>query len=291
MPNHVIVSTLNWSEQSLEKAVSTVAALEFGQIDLALHEGWAHVNPSELAARGAGGVMQEAERVRGMIERRGMKRVAAFNVGLGDASLEEQQERLRAVCDLAKALEVDVLTLMAARRSGERQGEHQEGTSLVAEAARLRTLLPLAQERGVQLTVQTHSQQVTATTDSTLGLCELVPGLGVTLDPSHLYAGPNKGEDYAAVLPLVKLVHLRDATLEHLQVPAGTGLVDFRWLVDRLHALKYDGQFAIKYVDRVPTTVVSEGSGDGPENVIRMRDVFVAAERAQGIIRAPAPPA
>jgi sugar phosphate isomerase/epimerase len=92
-------------------------------------------------------------------------------------------------------------------------------------------------------------------------------------------------------LPHVKLVHLRDATLEHLQVPAGTGLVDFGWLVDRLHAINYDGQFAIKYVDCVPTIVVGEDTGDVSENVIRMRDVFVAAERAQGIVRAATPAA
>lgn len=279
MPNHVIISTLNWSEHSLEKAVATVAGLDFGQIDLALHEGWAHINPSDLAAGGAARVAQEAERVRGMVERRGMKRVSAFNVGLrGATGIEEQQRWLGAVCDLAKALDVDVLTLMAG----------PWGSPLVGEAERLRALVPVARERGVQLTVQTHNQQVTATADSTVRLCELVPGLGVTLDPSHLYAGPNKGEEYSAVLPLVKLVHLRDATLQHLQVPAGTGLVDFRWLAGRLHAQKYSGRFAIKYVDRVPTTIVRDGEGstDVSTNVLRMRDVFVAAEKAQGIVRA-----
>src|SRR5688572_32524043 len=111
MPNHVIVSTLNWSENSLEKAVANVAALEFGQLDLALHEGWAHINPSDLASGGAERVAREADRLRELIVRHEMKRVTVFDVGLGAANLEEQNRHLGAVCDLAKALDVGVLTL------------------------------------------------------------------------------------------------------------------------------------------------------------------------------------
>jgi sugar phosphate isomerase/epimerase len=280
MPNHVIVSTLNWSEQSLEQAVANVAALDFGQIDLALHEGWAHVDPSDLA-RGPDRIKQQADRINGLISMHQMKRVAAFNVGLKEGDRADHRRRLAAVCDLARALDVSVLTLMSA----------PWGSPVEAEAERLKSLLPIAQERGVQLTVQTHYQQVTATAGGAVQLCELVPGLGVTLDPSHLYAGPNQGADYATVLPFVRLVHLRDATVKHLQVPAGTGSVDFGWLVERLHALDYEGKFAIKYVDRVPTTVLTEGTTDIAENVIRMRDVFVGAERAKGIVRGASPAA
>ncbi|HEU5315075.1 MAG TPA: sugar phosphate isomerase/epimerase [Chloroflexota bacterium] len=280
MPNHVIVSTLNWSENSLEKAVASVAALDFGQIDLGLHEGRAHLNPSDLAAGGASRVAREADRVREMLARRSMKRVSALDVDLaGDAAIDlaEQRRRLGAACDLARALDVDVMTLATA----------PWGSALVQEAERLRQLLPVARDRGVTLTVQTPAAQVTAAVDAVLRLCELVPGLGVTLDAAHLLAGPNRGADFSAVYPLVKLVHLRDATLEHPQVPAGTGQVDFARIVGRLHQLKYSGKFVIAYSDHVPTTVLGEGSTDVSENVTRMRDVFVAAERGQGIVRTP----
>jgi sugar phosphate isomerase/epimerase len=285
MPNHVIVSTLNWSQNSLEKAVASIAALEFGQVYLALHEGVAHVNPSDLAAGGADRVRREADRLNAMIQRHGMKRVTAFDVALGECSLDEQAQRLAAVCDLAKALDVTVLTLAAGRW----------GSPLVREADRLRRLLPLARDRGVQLAVPTQRDQVTAMAEAAVRLCELVPGLGVTLDPAHLHAGPNRGEDFSAVLPLTRLVHLRDATKDALQVPAGTGVVDFRALVTRLHQLRYGGKFAITYDDRVPTSIpaplpagfAGEPSADVSANVLRMRDTFVAAEKAQGIVRAP----
>lgn len=276
MPNHVIVSTLNWSEQPLEDAVANVAALDFGQIDLALHEGWAHINPSDLAGGGAERVKREAGRLRGLIARHGMKRITSFNVGLKGGDLDDHRRRLGAVCDLARALDVTVLTLMSA----------PWGSPFEAEVSRLAALVPVAGERGVQLTVQTHNAQLPATAEAAVRLCEAVPGLGVTLDPSHLYAGPNRGAGFALLLPYVKLVHLRDGTVDHLQVPAGTGSVDFGRLAAALHRLEYGGKFVIKYVDRVPTTVLTEGSADVRENTLRMRDVFVAAEKAQGIVRA-----
>ena len=276
MPNHVIVSTLNWSQRSLPEAVASIAALDFGQVDLALHEGGAHINPSELAVS-PDRVQVEADHLRDLIARHSMKRVAALDVALGSGALDEQRRRLVAVCDLAQTLEVPLLTLATGPR----------GSPLAPEAERLRQLLPVCQERGVELAVQTHRDNVTATPEATARLCELVPGLGVTLDPSHLLADPNRGEDHSALLPLARLVHLRDATREHLQVPAGTGAIDFAALVDRLHKLGYPGKFAITYPDTVPTTVLTEGSTETSENVIRMRDVFVAAERAQGIVRTP----
>jgi sugar phosphate isomerase/epimerase len=117
-----------------------------------------------------------------------------------------------------------------------------------------------------------------------------VPGLGLTLDASHYYAGPNQGADFSAVLPFVRHVHLRDAGADwaHIQVPAGSGRVDFGDIVRRLHALDYGGKFAIEYIDTIPVAAGEGEPADIPANVIRMRDVFVAAEKAAGIVRTPA---
>jgi sugar phosphate isomerase/epimerase len=280
MPNHVIVSTLNWSTRTLEEAMAAVAALEFGQIDLALHEGRAHIDPSALATGGPDAIRREAERVQGLIARLEMRRTSAFSVDLGTGNLADHGPRFSAVCDLARALDVPVLTLMSA----------PTGTPLAVEVGRLSEFLPVAADRGVQLTIPTHRDQVTSTPQAVLQLCEAVPGLGVTLDGSHLYAGPNRGADYSALLPLVKHVYLRDATVDHSQVPAGSGSVDFGWIVTRLHARGYEGKFAIIYDDQVPTVAGAGDPADTEANVIRMRDTFVAAERAAGIVRSGSPP-
>jgi sugar phosphate isomerase/epimerase len=278
MPNHVIISTLGWSKRSLEDAFAGIAALDFGQADLALQEGWAHIDPSALADGGPGAVEREARRVRDLVAGHEMKRVSACNVGLRTADLGEQRRRLAAACDLAAALEVPLITLGAA----------PSGTPLEDEAARLRDLLTLASSRGVQLTVETHIGHLTELPEVAVRLCELVPGLGLTLDASHYYAGPNQGADFAAVYPHVRHVHLRDAGAdwEHIQVPAGTGRVDFGAIVRALDAVGYAGKFAIEYLDTLPLPAGPGEPADVPGNIVRMRDVFVGEERGAGIVRA-----
>jgi hypothetical protein len=58
-----------------------------------------------------------------------------------------------------------------------------------------------------------------------------------------------------------------------------------------LHEIGYDGKFAIEYIDSIPIVAGEGEPADVPANVIRMRDVFVAAEKAAGIVRTPAAPA
>ena len=68
-------------------------------------------------------------------------------------------------------------------------------------------------------------------------------------------------------------------------MPAGAGQVDFQWIVEQLHQLGYAGKFAIEYIDSIPIATADGAPGDIPANVLRMRDVFVAAERSAGIKR------
>jgi sugar phosphate isomerase/epimerase len=225
-------------------------------------------------------VRQEAGRIAGLIQRLEMKRVSACNAGLGPGDPVEGRRRLAAVCDLAAALTVPVITIPAAR----------QGTPIDAEVGRLHSLVAVAADAGVQLTVETHINQLTERPDVAVQLCQAVPGLGLTLDASHFYAGPNQGADYGAIFPYVRHVHLRDAGRDpaHLQVPAGSGLVDFRRLVDGLHAAGYEGKFAIEYIDTIPIVAREGEPADVAGNILRLRDLFVATEREAGIVRAPA---
>src|SRR5262249_47606487 len=146
--------------------------------------------------------------------------------------------------DLAAALDVPVMTIGAAPR----------GTPEADEVARLRALVPVAAARGVTLTVETHTAQLTEWPAAAVRLCREVPGLGLPLDASHFYAGPNAGADFSAVYPYVRHVHLRDAGEDwaHIQVPAGSGRVDFAAIVRGLDAAGYGGKFAIEYIDSIP---------------------------------------
>ena len=80
-----------------------------------------------------------------------------------------------------------------------------------------------------------------------------MPGLGLTLDPSHYYAGPLQGGAFEALLPYVRHVHLRDAggSWEEIQVPVGKGRVEFSRLFHLLRQNGYTGDFVIEYIDSI----------------------------------------
>jgi sugar phosphate isomerase/epimerase len=259
--------------------VAGIAALEFGQIDLALYQGWAHINPSDLADGGNERVQHEAERVTRLIEQHRMRGVSSVNVGLirGESSVEEERRRLVAVCALAIALGVPIVTIRGSKR----------GIPIEYEERRLATLYPVAAEQGLDLSLEMHNNEVPELPSIAVRLCEAVPGLGLTLDTSHLYGGPNQGADFSMVFPFVKHVHLRDAgsVKEQLQMPAGAGRVDFKMVVRGLASRGYAGKFAIEYVESMPMNAAAGEPVDVPSNIIRMRDLFLGVERELGIVR------
>ena len=265
--SRILCSTLGWSKQSLENALAGIAALDFGGIDLGAHEGWAHVSPAALAAGGPAEVRRQADDVRRLLDRHALT-CPAMNVGLRTSDADEERRRLEAVCALAMALDVRVLCLGAGRR----------GTPIEQEITRWRALLPITTERGLQLTLETHTNQVTESPSVAAALCEAVPGLGLTLDPSHYYAGPNQGADFSAVYPYVRHVHLRDAGADwdHIQLPPGTGSVDFSGISRDLRHHAYTGHFAVEYIDSIAIRAAAGQPDDVPTNAAAMRDLFVS---------------
>ena len=55
----------------------------------------------------------------------------------------------------------------------------------------------------------THAQTLTADPQVAVALCQAVPGLDLTLDPSHFLQGPNPNVDYDSVFPYVQNVQRR----------------------------------------------------------------------------------
>lgn len=231
-------SALAFSKLPLEEALERIARLGFPYVDLAVHEGWAHLNPSEVA-QDVGGTLR---RVRAALARTGVVPVS-LNVGLGTSDPDEEERRLVAVAKLARELGVRTLTLPTARK----------GTPVEQEVRRLQRLTQALKPHDVQLTIETHIGQVTEDPGAAAQIARSVPGLGLTLDPSHYYAGPAQGSGLEEVLPFVSHVHLRDAGSgwEEIQLPVGRGRVEFARLFELLQRHGYTGDFVAEYIDSI----------------------------------------
>jgi len=256
-------SSLSFSKQSLEAAMKELANLGFAFIDIGAMEGWAHINPSEVALN----PQKFAQQIRELCERYQLKPVA-LNAGLGTDDLTEQKRRLEGLCKLAQRLSVPVITLGTAKR----------GTPLERETQRLRQLVSVARKFGVTVAVEPHFFQVAEDPKVALALVEQVDGLKITLDPSHFTIQGLRLDDYRFLLPHVAHVHFRDAGVngwDEVQVPLGKGKVEFGAIVRALKEVGYNGAISCEYIDTI-------GGVDIPENLKALKSLLLSLIACNG---------
>lgn len=230
---YVSCSTLCFSKQPLDSALRRIAEYEFDRIDLAVHESGAHLKPSEVAEN------LDAALVR--LKTGPGLTPSALDLDLGELDPRTFKRRFEAMCRFAKGLTVAVLALPAAPL----------GTPFDAEVARLTELTEIAVREGLVLTVPTDSTTLTADPAQALALCRAVPGLGLTLDPSHYLVGPHAGADYDPLFPYVQNVHLRDTSRKtgEFQVRVGQGEIEYGRIVNLLARHGYDRALTVSILD------------------------------------------
>lgn len=232
---HVACSTLCFSREPLESALRRIAELEFNKIDLAIVEGGDHLRPSEVA--------ENPESALQRLRHGPSLTPSALTLDFGDVDFKTLRRRFEAMCRLAKPLTVAVLSIPAASAD----------TPFENEVARLTDLTAIATREGLVLAVETHSETLTARPDAAVALCQAVPGLGLTLDPSHYIHGPHQGASFDEVYPYVQNVHLRDTGKKpgEFQVRIGQGAIEYGRVVSQLERHGYNRALTVSVIDRL----------------------------------------
>lgn len=207
---YVACSTLCFGRLSLEEALGRIGELGFNKFDVAVFEQGKHLRPSDVARD----VNRAAARLRGNT---GLTPVA-FTVDLTGATPEQHRAWFQAVCKLARLSATPLVTIAAAAA----------GTPTPKEVARLGKLKAIADAEGILLALDTRQGTLTELPDVAVSLCEQLPGLALTLDPSHYLIGPAQGS-FDVVYPYVRHVHLRDsgASPQLFQVRVGQGEIEY----------------------------------------------------------------
>lgn len=229
---YVACSTLCFSRLSLEDTLRTIREMRFTKGDLAVHAGGPHLTPAEVLADPA----RVAQRLKA-----GNLPLAAIHLDTGPAEPARARDQLRAAARLARVSATPLLTVPAAAA----------GSDFDAEVARLREWVKLTAAEGVILTVETHAAAVTADPLGAAELCNRVPGLFLTLDPSHYLVGPHGPVNYDALYPLVRHVRLRDTgtAAGQFQVRVGQGEVEYGRVVAQLERFRYDRSLTVDVRD------------------------------------------
>jgi sugar phosphate isomerase/epimerase len=233
----VACSTVCFAREPLEAALRLIAELEFDKFELALVEDGQHLRPSE-AGDNPDAALQRLRRGPSLIPSS-----IYLDFGAVDWTDPLTRRRFEGLCRFAKALSVAVLTIPAA----------PAGSPIPDEVKRLTTLLATAMREGLVLALLTDSQSLTADPQVAVELCQAVPGLGLTLDPSHFLQGPQPNVDYDAVFPFVQNVHLRDTGLApgEFQIRVGQGQIEYARIVNMLQRYGYNRALTVAIIDRL----------------------------------------
>lgn len=229
----VACSTLCFARYPLERALRMIAELEFSKVEIAIQTAGPHLTPAEVVAD----LELSGQRIRvgpGLAP-------AAFDVRIDAADPAVFHRQFEGICKLAGHSAVTVMTLPAA----------PSGTPLEVEAQRLAPLVRTASMHGVVLCVPTRIGTLTEVPDQAVALCQMVDGLGLTLDPSHFICGPHQGRPFDEVFPYVRHVHLRDTgrTPDKLQVKIGQGEVEYSRIIAQLNRYDYDRLLTVHLLD------------------------------------------
>lgn len=228
----VACSTLCFARHPLEEALRVIREMNFPKADLAIHAPGPHLRPADLTAD-LGKVAQKL--------RAANLGYAAFHMDFGDASEADQMAELRAACRLGRLLAVPMVTVAAA----------PHGADLTDEATRLSEWVKVAAGEGVILTVETRAGTVTGDPEGAAQLCEQVPGLGLTLDPSHYLIRPQGPADFDSLFRFVRHVRLRDSGMkpDQFQLRVGQGDVEYGRVITGLERFRYERALTVDIRD------------------------------------------
>lgn len=225
----VACSTLCFASVSLTEAVKRMRELRFSHIDLSIHEAGPHLKPSELLA--------EPARTTARLRAEGLP-YAAFHFVPTEPNSPEAHKQLKAVTRLARNLSVATVTTTV-------------GMDMDSETARLQDWVHAAECDGILLAVETNSAGLTVDPNAAVELCRRVPGLGLTLDPSHYTCGLEAELNYECVYRYVRHVRLRDTgpRREDFQVRIGQGTLEYAKLLNGLEKFRYDRTLTVDVRD------------------------------------------
>ena len=219
---YVSCSTLCFARFSLDDCLKTIRETHFNKADLTIRTNGPHLTPADVAAD----VGKVCTRLKGA-------NIAYAAIDCG--AYDDTPERFRAICRLARLLAVPTVTVTP-----------PAGADLEAAAKYVAPLARFCAAEGVELCAETNAAAITGDAALAIDLCERVPGLGLTLDPSHFV-----GKEMDSLYPFVSHVRLRDSgtKAEEFQVRVGQGQIDYGRILSHLDRHGYDRALTVDIRD------------------------------------------
>jgi sugar phosphate isomerase/epimerase len=222
----VSASTGCFAELPLAEVLDRLVDLEFTNVEIDIHESGRHLKPSEVES--------DLEKAIDICRKTNRLNVVSYSVEI-EASGEKHYDQFRACCQVAKATKVVSITVPSA----------EIGTPFNEEVEHLRSLVSIASVEGILVSMRSQLDRLSQDPNTVVVLCDNVPGLGLTLDPSHYVYTSTADRNYDQVMKYVYHVHLRDTSRDELQVRVGRGDIEYGRLVNQLNKHNYQGALSV----------------------------------------------
>ncbi len=228
----VAATTACFPEISFSEVIELLSDLEFTCVEIALYDDGTQLPTSRLEE-------DFVESVR-LIRDTHRLDICSYDVRILETG-EKHYERFKLVCQLAKATKVVTITVPSAL----------QGTPFNEEIEHLKRLVEIAEADGVRVAIRSKIGCLSEDPDTVKNMCDYVPGLGLSLDPSQYHCSTNRNKNYDRLMKHVFHVHLRDSKKDQIQVRVGQGEIEYGRLITQLQRAGYDRALS---VDIIPST-------------------------------------
>lgn len=219
----VAASSRCFEDFSLAEACQQITDLGYDKIEIWMDEKSEHMKPSYVAASPERFFTQFREWTR-------LTPIALCTENDVSATAFD------ALCRVAKMMKITQITIPAAPL----------GTPFNEEIDRLRSRLAAANFSGIRVSLKTKTGYLTEDPQTAVELCQAVPGLGLTLDPSYYMTGRYANQSHDQVYPYVYHTHLRDTSPTEIQVSVGLGEVEYSRIITQLGRYNYTRALSVE---------------------------------------------
>lgn len=242
----IACSTSVGTHATLAETLANIASIGIPYVDLLVIDGWVHIHSRDLAADFDATVAPVAA----LLKEHALTPIA-INSGvspqLHHRSPEinaQRRDEIQAVIRLMQHLSIPIAAIQPRQPDRERDYEAVFADCVTT----LEEQITLGQAAGVTFALELHVNSPFETLEQARMLVEQMPDLPLVYDPTHFVMQGIDIRETVWLMDYARHVHLRDADRDKMQVPFGTGAVDFEWLLNMLKDRGYDGHFSIEYL-------------------------------------------
>ena len=242
----VLCSSAVRTNESFEGAMQAISKAGFKYVDVLAINTWCHINPSILASD----FDKTLARVEAALNENQLT-MCAMNIGMSHqlhdrrpSSIEDNLRELDALCRLMSHFKVVNCALQPLQKDPKRDEREvlKDSVDAVAEYN------DVAKKYGISLGLELHIDSPFETMEAVHYVFERLPEATIVFDPSHFISTGHEMKDLEFVMDRAVHVHIRDTGPGEIQLPMGSGVVDFDRIVNRLKERGYKGHFSIEYL-------------------------------------------